>query len=229
MARYHELGHDAAQAVTEALILAEPEQTENDVAGLAAKALWAKGIQPLMTLVGGESRIARYRDPVPTAARIGERAMLSVCGRRQGLFASLTRFVYFRPPTEDEHRRLHDLAAIEAEAFQATEDLRPLPDIYRRLKAKYLALGYGEEIEKHHQGGATGYLPREELARPQGALGFRVEENTAFAWNPSFAGVKLEDTVVLGVDRRISILTHDSAWPTFECEGRPRPSFLVRA
>ena len=48
----------------------------------------------------------------------------------------------------------------------------------------------------HHQGGATGYGPREALATPEST--FRVAEGQFYAWNPSIAGVKSEDTMVVG-------------------------------
>ncbi|HXT34751.1 MAG TPA: aminopeptidase P family protein, partial [Chloroflexota bacterium] len=39
----------------------------------------------------------------------------------------------------------------------------------------------------------------------------------AFAWNPSIAGAKVEDTVLLG-ERGIEVLTATGEWPMVEVE-----------
>ncbi|HEX8298645.1 MAG TPA: hypothetical protein VF594_05730, partial [Rubricoccaceae bacterium] len=74
--RYRALGHDAAEAMTAVLADAHPDLTERDLAARGSAALWTRGIVPALILVGGESRVARYRHPVPTNARLGGRAML---------------------------------------------------------------------------------------------------------------------------------------------------------
>jgi Xaa-Pro aminopeptidase len=228
-ARYQKLGTDAAHAATQALTQVKPEMTEWELAGLAAKELWSRGIHPLLTLVGGEGRISRYRHPVATSSKIGDHAMLVICGRRQGLFANLTRHVYFRKLRDDEARRACDVALVEEEAFNATEELNSLEQIFARIKAKYSSLGYSEEIFLHHQGGPTGYLSREAIAGSNGNSSmWQTTARMAFAWNPSLSGAKIEDTVYLGDDQNLKILTCDPQWPTIEIGDRLRPDIWIR-
>ncbi|MEW6698257.1 MAG: hypothetical protein ACOY35_01135 [Bacillota bacterium] len=56
-----------------------------------------------------------------------------------------------------------------------------------------------------HQGGLTGYAPREYLATMFSEC--IVQENQAFAWNPAIYGIKSEDTILVGVNEN-KFLTH---------------------
>jgi hypothetical protein len=200
--------------------------TELDLAGLAALCLWQKGIHPLLTLVGGEERLLHYRHPVASAAPLGGRAMLVICGRRRGLYANLTRHVFFREPDPEEREREEKVARVEAAAFRATEECRSLPEVYERIKLAYAEIGAPGEISRHHQGGPTGYLSREAIAAP-GLQDFPpILPAQAFAWNPSLPGAKIEDTVLL--DGKCEPITVDPQWPPLEIEGRSRPAYWVR-
>jgi len=222
--RYRALGADAARAMTDALRRAQPDWTEHDLAGAGAEALWRRGIHPALTLVGGERRLPRYRHPTAGPERLGERAMLVLCGRRHGLYASLTRFVYFRDPTAEERRLTEDVARVEAAAWAASTPGATLGAAYARIVETYAALGHsGAELD-HHQGGTTGYSSREALGLPDQDT--RIEANTALAWNPSLPGAKIEDTAITG-EQGIEVLTVDPVWPTATVEGRARPDLLV--
>ncbi len=203
--RYRSLGADANEAAIEALSQARPEMSEWDLAGLAAKALWKRGIHPLLTLAAGERRVQVHRHPVASAEKLERHAMLVICGRRHGLFANLTRHRYFEEPSSRERERMQAVAEVESEAFAATEARGSLADVYARLRLKYASLGFANEIERHHQGGPTGYLSRESIANPTNS--WRIEPRQAFAWNPSLPGAKMEDTVWLNDAGKLEILT----------------------
>ena len=47
----------------------------------------------------------------------------------------------------------------------------------------------------HHQGGVTGYAPREVKVVPGMTMSLR--RNMALAWNPSVTGSKSEDTIII--------------------------------
>lgn len=227
--RYRALGREAAEAATDVLHAVTPETTEWELAGKTASALWARGIHPLLTLVGGEARSVAYRHPVAKHVAIGDHAMLVVCGRRDGLYANFTRHVYFRGLTPEEARKNQLLAEIESEAFSATRELATLPETYDRIRKKYETLGFAEEIKFHHQGGPTGYLSRETMARPEVVNFPSPGRPRAFAWNPSLSGgLKLEDTVLLNSAGEIEVLTFDEKWPSQKFDGLFRPDALIR-
>ncbi len=226
VARYRKLGADAADAMTEALMKARPEWTESELAGEGARAMWARRIHPALTLAAGEERIAKYRHPVPSGKRLGSRAMMVFCGRRGGLYANLTRFVYFREPTEAERRASADCAAVEAAAFAASVPGAPISQPYEAMTREYSRRGRAGEENKHHQGGTTGYRARELVATARSRE--IIEKSTAIAWNPSLAGAKIEDTVI-ATSAGIEILTRDPSWPVSIVDGRPRPDLLVRS
>lgn len=223
--RYRALGADAAAAMTEVLTTAQPEWTEVELAGAGARALWARGIHPALTLVGGERRLPLFRHATAGPEPLGSRAMLVFCGRRHGLYANLTRFVYFRQPTVEERRLIEQVAQVEATAWQASTPGATVGAVYDRIVEAYAGLGHPGTEAYHHQGGTTGYLSRELVALP--GMSESIEPNTALAWNPSLPGAKIEDTAITG-DRGLEVLTIDPTWPTVEVEGRARPDLLVR-
>src|SRR4051812_22265952 len=120
--RYRALGRAAAEAMTEVLLAAKCEWTGRQLAGAGAEALWSRGIEPALTLVGGQRRLPMYRHVTASDEKLGTRAMLVFCARRHGLFANLTRFVYFRPPDAKERALDSAVAEVEADVLDA---LRP--------------------------------------------------------------------------------------------------------
>ena len=225
VARYRALGRDAAEAMTEVLSRARPDWTEFALAGAGAEAMWKRGIHPALTLVGGERRLPLYRHATATAEPIGARAMLVFCGRRHGLYANLTRFIYFREPTRQERGLVDDVARVEAAVFAASTPSTTIGAVYDAIVRAYTELGHVGAEAFHHQGGTTGYLSRELFGLP--GLDTIVDDSTALAWNPSLPGAKIEDTVLTS-STGIEILTRDPAWPSVTVDGRPRPDVLVR-
>jgi Xaa-Pro aminopeptidase len=223
--RYRGLGRAAAEAMSEVLLAAKPSWTERQLAGAGAEALWARGIEPALTLAAGERRLPIYRHATPTSEKLGGRAMLVFCGRRHGLFANLTRFVYFRAPAQDE--RAADGAVAEVEGA-GLETLRPgatLGAVYGALVEAYARAGFAGQERAHHQGGTCGYSSRDVVALPGSTV--RIAPDNAVAFNPSLPGAKIEDTVVVR-EAGIEVLTVDARWPTRTVRGRTRPSILVR-
>lgn len=223
--RYRMLGHDAACAMTEALSEIHPDMSELDVAARGAAALVRGGIDPALVLVAGSARLAAYRHPRPTRAPVGDRVGVVFCGRRAGLFANLTRFAYFRAPTEAERAATSTVAMVEAAALAGTRRGATLGKIFEMMSAEYARLGHPRAELSHHQGGTTGYRAREIVATPGEQA--TVDPPVAIAWNPSLPGAKIEDTVLCDEDG-LEVLTVDPAWPVTDVEGRPRPDLLIR-
>lgn len=220
--RYRRLGAEAALAMSEAMRAARPEWTEYDLAGAGARALWRRGIEPALVLAAGASRMALYRHPTPSAAPLGERAMMVFCARRHGLYANLTRFVTFAAAPLEQA----ELMTVEATALAACVPGNALAAVYHALGHAYRHAGQPEAIREHHQGGVTGYLAREVLTTASSVLG--LEAGMAVAFNPSFAGIKLEDTFLIG-HHGLENLTLDSGWPATIVHGNSRPLWLETA
>jgi Xaa-Pro aminopeptidase len=215
--RYRSLGAEVAAAVTAVAHEVRPGDSERHVAAALAHAVIETGAEPIVLLAAGSGRLG-LRHPLPTAAPLGERAMLVVGARRNGLIANLTRFV--GAPGDSDERLLE----VEADVFAATRAGRALRDVLADLEAAYPAHGFAaDEWLRHHQGGPTGYAGRDPRASP--TAGDAVVDGQAFAWNPSVPGGKVEDTVVI-TDGRVEVLTVDPAWPTTEVRGVSRPLAL---
>ena len=223
--RYRALGRDAAEAMTEVLLAAKPEWTGWQLAGAGAEALWARGIHPALTLVGEERRLPLHRHATASREKLGARAMLVFCARRHGLFANLTRFVYFRQPSAQERQLAMDVAKVEAAGLRASRPGATLGQVYSTMVEAYAACGHPGAEAFHHQGGSCGYGARDDVAVPGSTV--VIQPLNAMAWNPSLPGSKIEDTVVVS-DQGLEILTVDPRWPVFQVEGRARPELLVR-
>jgi Xaa-Pro aminopeptidase len=239
--RYRVVGRLAAEAMTDALLQARSHMSERDLAGLGACALWRRGLHPALTLVAGETRLPRHRHGTPTAAPLGDQAMLVFCARGFGLYANLTRFVRLRrsswaaSASLDGDASRHDAQAekahalvreVEADVLDATRPDASLSDLHAVIAASYARHGIAEALHEHHQGGTTGYLAREVVARP--ATRERLAPRTAVAWNPSVRGAKVEDTFLLDGEGCLEVLTRDPVWPTVEVRHRARPVPLLR-
>jgi Xaa-Pro aminopeptidase len=222
-ARYRVLGVDAAAALTQVLSAARPDWTELDLAAAAAQALWRRGIQPALVLAAGARRLTLFRHPVPTIDPLGARAMLAVSARRHGLVVSLARAVAFGPLSIDERNAQADLLQVEATGLDAVRPGQSLAAVYHALEAAYRHANRPDAILEHHQGGITGYQAREIVASPSTATG--IETGMAFALDPGFAGLKTEDTFLLGASG-LENLTVDPDWPATTIQGRARPVWL---
>jgi Xaa-Pro aminopeptidase len=145
--------------------------------------------------------------------------MMVFCARRHGLYANLTRQVAFGPAPPEQR----ELMTVEATGLAAVRPGNSLAAVYHALAQAYRHAGRDGEIDAHHQGGITGYQAREIVATPSTATA--LETGMAFAFNPSFAGLKIEDTFLLGPDG-LENLTFDADWPALNVQGRMRPLWL---
>lgn len=192
--RYRELGAITAGCMTEACRRVRPGMTEHEVAGVLCAELIARGAFPVVALIAADERAFRYRHPIPTERRVENHVMLVICGRKRGLILSMTRVVHFGP-LPAELRRKHDAATkVDAALIAGTVPGARIGDVFQAGVEAYAAAGFPDEWRLHHQGGPTGYVGREFRATPD--CDQLVVENQAFAWNPSVAGTKSEDTVI---------------------------------
>lgn len=219
MRRYRTLGADVGAALGEVARAVKPGETEFEVAAAMAARLNGHGIRLPVVLIASDERIDRYRHPVPTDRQIGRRVMLVACGERHGLIASATRLVSFGPLSDDSRRRHDAVVRVDAAFIANTRPGRTLSEVFRAGCEAYAAVGFPDEWRLHHQGGSAGYLGREVKATPDATA--QVLPHQAFAWNPSIAGTKSEDTILV-MPERIEILTQAKDWPMIEVDAGGR-------
>jgi Xaa-Pro dipeptidase len=202
--RYRWLGRNTAQVTASVLKSFKPGITERTMAARIASGLIERGIEPSVLLTAVDDRILRYKHAVAQNTILDRFGMLNLCSRRWGLCISITRFVHFGPMPQRLQDAFAAAAEINARLLAATRVGVSAAELFRTAADAYESLGHPGEELRHHQGGATGYGEREWVATPAGKE--RVVNRQAFAWNPSAAGGKVEDTVLLR-DGDIELLT----------------------
>jgi Xaa-Pro aminopeptidase len=227
--RYRAQGVEVGVALTHAAFHLRPGLSEHQIAGLLAGTLTDFGITPGVVLVAADERVSTRRHPLPTDKRLERYVMLVVGSRREGLNVSATRLVHFGPVPEELRRRHLACARVDAAYLAATDPGAPFAEIFAAGQAAYAAEGFPDEWQHHHQGGPTGYAGRDTRVTPTTPGAAQLHQ--AFAWNPSIAGVKSEDTF-LTTEGGLELLSPTPDLPEVEVEaaGRRfrRPGILER-
>ena len=226
--RYRQLGAATAASMNRTCRGIRPGQTEFEVAASLTADLLARGIYAPVCMVASDARIQQYRHPIPTQKAIDKYALVVVGAQQYGLFASMSRLVCFGKPDDEIARKQQACMDIDARMMAATRVGATAGDVLQCGIEAYAHNGYADQWTKHHQGGATGYLPRDYVAVP--GLGETVRLNQAFSWNPTIAGAKSEDTYIVE-ETGLDILTAIDDWPMRESGGQDaryqRPDMLI--
>jgi len=222
--RFRDLGKLCARAMQAACESVKPGQTEYEIAASLAAEAEGQGVQAIVNLIATDERIFSFRHPLPTSKKLDRYAMLILCGRKDGLICSLTRLVHFGPLPDELKRKAEACARVDSAFINSTRPGETLGNIFGKAVAVYSAAGYPDEWRRHHQGGTSGYEPREYLAVP-GSTDL-VSVGQAYAWNPSITGYKSEDTILVGEANNV-VLTQMTDWPAITVDGIARPSILV--
>ena len=218
--KFQEVCKDSAIALGDAIKLTQVNDREIDVTARIANALWQSNLELVFIGVAGESRVRNFRHPLPTDAKIGNRVVASICARRKGMIASVTRIASF----EENFDSYKNILLVEAALFDATKVGARFSDpIHAAIKA-YPEFGFEElEWQKHHQGGPTGFAARDWPANQNSQQ--LIRSNQPIAWNPTGNGWKAEDTI-LAKESGVEILSVDPNWPALVVAGRNRPAVL---
>ena len=136
--------------------------------------------------------------------------MLVTCARRQGLVASLSRIVCAGDVPEELKRRMNASARVNAKLLAATRPGTLGSELYRVAADAYAEEGFPGEERLHHQGGGAGYRTRDWVAHP--ASTETVQNNQAFAWNPTVTGSKAEETCIATAEG-VEVITKSPDWP----------------
>jgi antitoxin VapB len=217
--RYRRLGRDAGAAIGDLFENLEPGASEIEIARKVKDALAASNINPVVTLIGADARIENFRHPVPTRNVWKKVLLIAVCARRAGLIVNLSRLACAGEIPGELKRKTEATAYVYAKLLAATKTGASGAELYATAADAYAAQGLAGELNRHHQGGATGYKTRDWVAHPASAE--IVFKNQAFAWNPSVTGTKTEETC-LRVSDRIETITESANFPQIavEIDGR---------
>ena len=223
-ARIASISARAAKALGDAMNEVTSADREIDVAARITSALWQNNLEVAFLGVAGESRVKKFRHPLPTDSLIGNRASASICAKDKGLIASVTRIVTFGEVTPTEESEYAAILEVEADLFDATVIGAPFSSVIDVAARSYGLHGFdSNEWHHHHQGGPSGFLPRDWPATQSSTR--LIQANQVIAWNPTGKGWKAEDTIIT-IDGGIKVLSQDTSWPTREVRGRMRPDLL---
>jgi antitoxin VapB len=240
--KYRRLGRLAAEAMTATIEATQAGQTEAEIAARLIAEGAGRGCLVPVALVAADDRIARYRHPLPTQARLlgnaspetRVRDYVMIVGGflREGLVASITRFKRVGDLSEAVAAAHARICGVDALMQEASRLGRTLGDVFAACRWAYADLGFPtNEWHNHHQGGTTGYAGRTSKAVPgdtfpildpkwtawvKAITGADVPFGHAFAWNPSAPGVKSEDTFVLLPDGSQEIVTRTPSLPAVD-------------
>ena len=115
--RMRSVSVNSAIALGEALKECTNQDREIDVTARIANALWHRNLELVFIGVAGAERVRKYRHPLPTESVVGNRIVASICARRKGLIASVTRIVTFN---NEETSTYKNLLQVEAALLDAT-------------------------------------------------------------------------------------------------------------
>ena len=230
IARYRWLGGVASEALETAAQAIDPGMTEHEIGAVLDHFLEDEGVTPHLTLVAADERARRFRHPIPTGKTAEKYVMLVTGAQAYGLVTCATRIVSFGPVDADLARRHDATCTVDTVLNASTTPGASVGEVFARAQAAYAEQGFPDEWTHHHQGGATGYAGRDYKATPTSTQ--TVLPNQAFAWNPSIAGTKCEDTVVATEDGLIVLTACSENWPTRRYEtpfgAMDRPLILER-
>ena len=226
--RLAKIGFESAQILEDSVRDVKKGETEWEAAGRVTGRLLAKGYQVPVCLVASDQRVLKYRHPLPTDKQIENYVLIVICAQKYGLTSSITRLKSFGPVPEELRRKYEALLKVDTAFLLNTRAGVLVREVLEKGYEAYKSEGYEADFHLHHQGGGLGYLTRDYCANFQ--TEDLVLDGQGFSWNPTIAGVKLEDTYVIHGDSQ-RIVTETGTWVYREMtvDGRTvrRPDILV--
>jgi Xaa-Pro aminopeptidase len=227
--RYRKLADMCAGAMEETMHAVKTGMSEYEIQGIVGGKLMAKGVYPVVLLVGTDKRIFNFRHPMPTDKKLEKYLMVVICAQRWGLILSMTRLVHFGDLPAEVASKYDALHQVDMAYITASKPGTPMKDVFEAGVREYKKQGYEDEQTKHYQGGTGGYLTREQGLDP--GNGYVIQEGDIIAHNPTIKGTKIEDSILIQ-DGRYEVLTLTESWPVKEISyggmTMKRPEILIR-
>ncbi|MCG8500045.1 MAG: hypothetical protein MJB12_06515 [Firmicutes bacterium] len=211
---YKKLGYDTAALIQEICKNIKKGVGEYELAGEISNKLWSNNIEPVTILIAFDERALKYRHPVMAGNRLDNYALVGICGRRNGLIVSLSRDVLIN--RDEEMIQKHMKCAKVSAAFLSNLKIgNTAQNVFEKGLLAYQEQGYPLEYKEHHQGGLTGFVPRE--LRVNIGCTHLVRKDEAYAFNPTIQGSKCEDTVLV-TENGIEIMTYTGNYAYVTCD-----------
>ncbi|WP_085523757.1 M24 family metallopeptidase [Tuberibacillus sp. Marseille-P3662] len=227
--RYKALGKDVGTIIERVCEDVKRGDAEFEVAAKLASLCIQSSIEPVTNLIAADERVFYYRHPLPTRQMIQKYALIVIGGRRHGLIASASRLVHFGKVPDNIKQKHRAVTNVDATFITGSRPGVKVADLFHEAAYAYNYFGFKDEWRWHHQGGLTGYVPREYRAHGQSTE--VIGAHQAFAWNPSITGVKSEDTILVGTENN-DFLTRTNQFPEIKIEMNGdrvyRPDILER-
>jgi Xaa-Pro dipeptidase len=211
---FAKLSSETAVLIEETCMNIQKGVSDYELAGEISNKLWRNNIEPITILIAFDQRALDYRHPVMAGAKLENYALVGVCGRRNGLIVSISRDVLLE--NDAEMVRKHEKCAMVNAAFlSGLKQGNSLEKVFEKGLMEYEKQGYPFEYKEHHQGGLTGFIPRE--LRANVGCTHLVRENEAYAFNPTIQGSKCEDTVLV-TETGIDVMTYTGNYAYVTCD-----------
>ena len=228
--KYRWVCRQASEAVAHVCRTIRPGMSERQIEALTLAELQQRGLQPTVVMIGVDDRLTKVYHYPPTDKKLRRMAFVNVCARRWGMVTSIGRYVYFGPLPASVAKAMRTSADVSARMQAHTRAGVKAADVFRLARQRYAELGYPDQWQRIHSGGAIGYAEREWVATDSSTETLLAQQ--AFAWNPFMPGALSFDTVWLRDDNTLENLTALPNWPTLvvTLDGRfvRMPAILVR-
>ncbi len=222
------LGKDIAEIIENTLPYIKKGKTEREISSEMIKMCLNREIEVGLVLCASEERMKLYRHPITTNTKINNVCMLALTVRRDGIYSCISRVVSLKKPTKELIEKRKAVLAIDCAFEKYTKVDENLQGVFHKIKKVYKDMGYENEWKNHHQGGVTGYNSREEKITDN--TNMIIKNNMIFAYNPTIAGYKTEDTFYIKDNKKV-VTTRTTKLPLididFEGEKFIRPDIVT--
>ena len=227
--RLRDLGLQVAHAVEATARHFANGITEAEIAAQLSHRLLKHKVIPERLQVCGDGISQRFRHWTPSHDLVERFCTLTVIGRREGLFAAVTRTVCFGV-IPDELRAAYQIALVtQATGMFFSQAGWEMSETWKRVARIYEKFGHSEEWEFAEQAEVIGYQPCEVRLTPNSD--FTLLPGMAMFWHPSVGPVSIGDTMLIGPNG-LEVLTPTEQWPMTKVDVKGtailRPDILQR-
>lgn len=189
-----------SSAVERAVLLIHPGMTEWEASGVLSGCAVANGLIPNVLFTPADEHIARYRHALSGPYPLKKTMMLSMGAQKNGLYASITRFVSFGRPEEAFLSAQEKTCQVAAMLYSETRPGQAIRHPVCTAETALCQSGGRRADRSHHQGGMGGFQTRENRLTPD--LPGQVQAHQLYAWNPSVTRVQIRGYAAGGGERK---------------------------